>query len=364
MKRFLFLTAFCASGGGASAALEVSLSPSVQNAAPGLELVFTGTLTNSAPSGKLFLNDISANLAGPSAAALTLDSPAFFSNVPGILPAGETYTGVLFRIALGHAAAAGDYTGTITFSGGANILAEDALQSAPFSVLSPAVSIAATDGEAGEFGPDTATLTISRTGDTAIPLPVGWSVTGAAGGFQAIPAGLSIPAGSASASLVLTPLPNDTAEGDRTVTLTLQGSDSHSLAAPSSASVTLHDKPADAWRLLHFGPAGANIPAAADGGDWDEDGAANLLEYALGLDPVIYSSPLLPPAGNLILTYVPNPAAVDVTYVVEASTDMLAWSSGDAEPAAPPAGSPPGTLAFRPVSALTGRAFLRLRVLR
>lgn len=360
--------ALAAFPGRASAALEVTLAPSVQNAGPGAELVFSGTLTNTAASGKLFLNDISAALGGASATALTLQSPAFFSNVPGILLPGESYTGVLFRIALGSAAPAADYSGTITFSGGAGIMDTTALQSTGFTVLSPAVSIAATDPVAGEYGPDTATLTISRTGGTAAPLPVTWSLTGAAAHFQSPATGLTIPAGAASAAIVLTPLANNTAEGDRTLTLTLQPSTSLRTAAPATATVTLHDKPADAWRLEHFGPD-ANTPAAADTADWDGDGAENFLEYALGLDPVQSSSLALSGgsgAGSLILTYVPNPAAVDVTYVVELSQNLSTWSTSGVESVPPPAGSPAGAVAWRPVPGATppGPVFLRLRAVR
>src|SRR5688500_3032464 len=107
----------------ARAGLEMSLAPSVQNAAGGTELVFTGSLTNSSATDKLYLNDIAATLAGESALSLTLNSSAFYSNVPGILLPGEIYEGVLFRIALSDAALAGDYSGTIVFKGGAGIFA-------------------------------------------------------------------------------------------------------------------------------------------------------------------------------------------------------------------------------------------------
>ena len=363
-----FLTAALAAVSPAPAALEVSLTASVQNAAPGVELVFSGTLTNTAASGRLFLNDVSAALGGASATALTLQTPVFFANVPGILPAGESYTGPLFRIALDGAAPTGDYSGTITFAGGSGILDTTALQSAGFTVLSPAVSVAATDAAAGEYGPDTATLTISRTGGTDAPLPVTWSLTGAAAHFLPPGPGLTIPAGAASADLVLTPIANNTAEGDRTLTLTLQASSLLRTAAPAAATVTLHDKPADAWRLDHFG-ADANTPAAADAADWDGDGAENLLEYALGLDPV-QSSALALSGGTggstLLLTYQPNPAAVDVTYVVEVSQDLSTWSASGVASVPPPAGTPAGSVAWRPVPGALppGPVFMRLRTVR
>jgi hypothetical protein len=334
-----------------------------------MELIFTGTLTNSSSTEKLYLNDIAATLTGTSAESLTLNSTAFYSNVPGVLLPNATYTGVLFRIALNGNAPAGDYSGTIVFKGGAGILESDALTSAAFSVLSPSVSIVATDASAGESGPDDGTFTISRTGGTEIPLAVSWTIAGSAVNgtdYQAIPGSLTIPAGAATAAVVITPIPNQTAEGNRSVLLSLLPSTEYTGMAPAADTLTIQDKPADAWRLLQFGPA-ANDPAAADAEDWDFDGASNLIEYALGLDPRSPFSAVIPAVAageQLILTYVPNPAATDVNYFVETSTDLTAWSSSGVEAIQPPHGSPAGTFAFRSVvsPAAGSRAFLRLRV--
>ena len=368
MNRCATILAVSVFAATARAGLDVSLAPSIRNAAKGTELVFTGSLTNNSATGKLFLNDISAALSGAAAAQLTLGSPAFYSNVPGILLPGETYTGVLFRIALSSTAPAGDYAGSIVLKGGSGIMADDTLNSSTFTVLSPEVSIVATDADAGEFGPDTGTVTVSRTGGTDISLPVNWAIGGNAvngTAYQAVPGGLTIPTGASSATVTITPIPNNTAEGDRSVFLTLAASGIYNTAAPAAATVTIHDKPADAWRLLHFGPA-ANDPAAADAADWDFDGLTNLLEYSLALDPASPSSvsPPAPPAGSLVLTYVPNPAAPDVNYFVESSTDLTAWSSSHVVSIAPPPGSPPGALSFRAAPPPGGdvRVFLRLRV--
>jgi hypothetical protein len=68
--------------------------------------------------------------------------------------------------------------------------------------------------------------------------------------------------------------------------------------------------------------------------DADHDGLLNLLEYAVGTNGVVQNaSPqfvtMAPVSGNqyLRLTIPKNPAATDVSFVVEASSDLINWSS-------------------------------------
>lgn len=120
----------------AFAGLTLTLTPTAQPAAPGAEVLFSGTLTNTSATERLFLNDIAFTPSPPNVTALS--SNAFFANVPGILLPGETYDGPLFRISLSTAPAA-DYTGTITFQGGADIIANTNLASAPITMLATPV---------------------------------------------------------------------------------------------------------------------------------------------------------------------------------------------------------------------------------
>jgi hypothetical protein len=183
--------------------------------------------------------------------------------------------------------------------------------------------------------------------------------------YQTVAPAVVIPAGAASATVSILPLPDNLAQGDRTVTMNVVASGSYNLAAASSAAVTIHDKPADAWRLEKFG-AGANTPAAADNADWNADGIENQMAYALGLDPVGFDLSRLPVAavagGYYQLSWIPNPAAVDMITTAEASTDLTNWSAANMEQVAGMA----GTKVYRynvPVSA-AGRVYLRLRVVR
>lgn len=121
----------------AFAGLIMTLTPPAQPAASGAEVLFSGSLQNSSATERLFLNDVVFTPDPPN--VTTLSGNAFFANVPGILLPGETYEGPLFRIALSNASSAANYTGSITFLGGADIFAGTQLVSAPLTVLATPV---------------------------------------------------------------------------------------------------------------------------------------------------------------------------------------------------------------------------------
>ncbi len=375
MKKRALLITLCFLVGAitARASLTASLSVSVQNSARGQGLVFSGTLTNTSATEKLYLNDIVPSLSGASATNLTLKSAIFFSNVPGILLPNESYTeSELFRIALSDGAPASDYAGTIIFRGGTDIVANGDLASVPFTVLSPAVSLVSSDSNGSEIGPDAASFTISRSGSATIGLSVVFNISGTAINgiaYNPIASAVDIPAGSSSTIVPIVPIPNNIAEGDRSVILSLGTSSAYNQSASSSATATVHDKPADAWRFAHFG-ANANDPAAADTADFDGDGIQNLVEFALAGDPKIPDRSVLPSVSitgdYLTISYLPNPGATDVDYVVKSSTNFVNWTDQDVEPVTIGNPNPPRLRTFRykfPVSQRP-RAFLRLELQR
>ncbi|WP_395749200.1 hypothetical protein [Prosthecobacter sp.] len=121
------------------AGLTMSLAPSGQPVAAGGEALFSGTLTNTSATDKVFLNDIAISFSADPQSDTALSSNAFFANVPGILLPGEVYEGPLFRVSLSGASAAANYTGTVTLVGGVNITANAALASAGITVLATPV---------------------------------------------------------------------------------------------------------------------------------------------------------------------------------------------------------------------------------
>jgi len=369
---FLVAVLFIFSASPAGADLTASLSASTQNSATGQTLVFCGTLANTSTTDQLFLNGIQFALTGTAATFAVTGSNAFYANVPGILLPGESYTGQLFSVALSGSAPPVDYNGTVTLQGGSDIFAVGGLSTANFTVLSPSVTIVATGTGASEVGPVLGAFTITRTGGTGIGLPVSFTIGGTAvdgSDYQAIAASASIASGSSTITIAITPIPNDVAQADPTAILTLSPSPLYNLGAATTGTVTIQVKPIDAWRFQNFG-ALANSPQAADIAEWSGAGIVNLMAFALNIDPNNPSQSLLPSAAvlsnYLSLTYAPNPAATDLTYSVEASTDLINWSAANVEAAANPSSAPPGAVTFRYVDPIgsTGRLFLRLRVTR
>ncbi|HUU91406.1 MAG TPA: lamin tail domain-containing protein, partial [Phycisphaerae bacterium] len=121
-------------------------------------------------------------------------------------------------------------TGTFGWANGA----------APPSVT---VSIAAIDADAREQGRDPGTFRISRTGSTADPLIVYYGASGSAVGADyepALPGWIEIPAGSASATIVVTPFDDTDPEQDETLVLTLVGNAAYGIG-DAYAAVTIED---------------------------------------------------------------------------------------------------------------------------
>ena len=103
-------------------------------------------------------------------------------------------------------------------------------------------------------------------------------------------------------------------------------------SASNVATLTIFT-PFAVWRQQHFGTA-AGTGTAADDADPDLDGRSNLLEYALGSVPTAADTGSPSTAGSvtdgtathLTLTFnrIADPA---LTYTVEASDDLVAWTS-------------------------------------
>lgn len=154
--------------------------------------------------------------------------------------------------------------------------------------------------------------------------------------------------------------------GDRRIGFRIQSADGTTLHYGSREAATelrpqllLITSPATlaAWRERYFLP---DSPAAADTASPNGDGVPNLLKYALGLGP--FDSAAHPgwkagvdDLGRVTLTF--QRARADLTYVVEASADLITWTA---------LATNPGTVGTAvtvtdPATAANAR-FLRLRV--
>jgi hypothetical protein len=104
------------------------------------------------------------------------------------------------------------------------------------------------------------------------------------------------------------------------------------LAFQDGAVTPLVLTPFEQWRQARFTPAQLAEPLfSGDAADPDGDGLANLLEYALDLDPLSAASAtatitgLEPGTGRLSLTFRRARPATELTYVVEGSSDIVSW---------------------------------------
>ena len=108
----------------------------------------------------------------------------------------------------------------------------------------PTLTVTATDAAAAEAGSDPGIFLISRTGDTTLPLSVGYGLTGTAlhgTDFLAVPGQLTIPAGAVAGSVVITPVDDAIGEPAQTARLYLRASDKYVIGTPGDATVTITD---------------------------------------------------------------------------------------------------------------------------
>jgi hypothetical protein len=243
---------------------------------------------------------------------------------------------------------------------------------------SPTVTVAPTTPVARELDLTPAVFTITRTGPITSPLfvPLTWSGTAITGThYDTPPTSVLIPAGSAYSTVQITPIADNLAQGDRTVTLSVTTDFSLSAGSPASATATIQDKPFDAWRFTHFTTEElTDIAVSGDSADPDSDGLPNLLEYALGAAPKSSDSVTHTPMagmeeGYLTLSYTRPNTVTDITYSTEWSPDLSTWSSGGGvveTVSSTDNGNGTTTVVTRSAAALadTPRQFLRLRVTR
>jgi len=198
----------------------------------------------------------------------------------------------------------------------------------------PTVGVTASASEAKEIDGQDGILSFTRTGDTTYPAYVPITITGdAIGGihYQTLSSSLLIPAGQTTTTLTVDPIPDDVAQGDRTVTVSIADDFAIVSDSLSPGSVTIIDKPADEWRFSEFSESELSDPLiSGDTADPDTDSIPNLLEYGLGLNPKAFSgSPVAPleNSGYLAIAVTKNPDASDLIWSAEVTSNLTSWSA-------------------------------------
>jgi hypothetical protein len=127
----------------------------------------------------------------------------------------------------------------------------------------PTVTIVASAPAAAE--PSTpGAFTVTRTGSTTAPLTVSYTVSGTAtagSDYASLSGSVTIPAGSTSATISVTPLADTATESSETVTATLVASSGYTVGSPASATVTIADAAPTATVTISATDAAAAEPS-------------------------------------------------------------------------------------------------------
>ncbi len=111
----------------------------------------------------------------------------------------------------------------------------------------PLITIAATDNSGSEVGPDSGVFTVLRSRYTTGDIVVNYTVSGTATpgtDYNSLSGSVTIPDGSVSASVVVTPIDDSDAEGSETAIATLSTSTAYYVGSSSFDTVTIADNEA------------------------------------------------------------------------------------------------------------------------
>ena len=214
----------------------------------------------------------------------------------------------------------------------------------PVKVVEPTqITLAATDADAAELGPDPGEFTFTRVGDLTNELTVYFAMSGTASNgadFVQILQTNSVifPAGSNTFVIPIIPFLDHRTEGDETITLTVQSNLIYTISS-GVATVTIHDSPYGQWNIANFTLEQLTDPTlSGEVADFDHDGLVNFAEYAENRNPKAAetNSPLHTTLevntndslNHITLTYTRRLAPTDAAYEVAVSTNLLTWQTG------------------------------------
>ena len=202
--------------------------------------------------------DLGVNFVVSGAATLGTDYTGFTGLVNGhgniLIPAGQASVSILIT-PVQDSLNEGNEAILVSLEEGNYDQALPTTVSASVTILDdePVVTIAATDASASEAGLDPGIFTVTRTGSTTNALAVDYTVNDyygywgygakatAGSDYVALSGSVTIPAGQASATIVVTLIDDSLAEGDEVVRLALAITSAYSLGATSAAIVTIAD---------------------------------------------------------------------------------------------------------------------------
>jgi Calx-beta domain/Hydrazine synthase alpha subunit middle domain len=226
------------------------------------------------------------------------------------------------------------------------------------------------------------TLQVKRSGGSVGPVSVNYATANgsalAGTDFTATSGTLNWADGDTADKAITIALLNPaTIGGSKTFSVDLSSPVNGSLGATTRTTLSIDETPFNSWLYTNLG-ATSNTALGAPDADADNDGLANLTEYALGSQPGNPSSAIKPVANlngsHLELSF--TRVRSDVTYTVEVSDDLINWTSGSTYSTSgsspntssttdvTPASQPAGFTVVRDNSSTTGAShrFMRLRI--
>jgi subtilisin family serine protease len=214
----------------------------------------------------------------------------------------------------------------------------------------------------------------NRTGLPSGALTVTYIISGTARSgtdYVALPGSAIIPDGASSVTVPVVPAAAPTPGA--TVMVSVTSTASYTVGLSPQAVVSLQPASFQAW--VNGELPGASAALQAPSADPKNDGVANLVKYALDINPSLpaaqglpLSSYIAPGDGNdyLTLRFTERPNATDVVYTVEVSSDLTNWTSGTGatlQVSSTPNTDGTATVVIRDMTpAGTGPRFIRLEV--
>jgi aryl-phospho-beta-D-glucosidase BglC (GH1 family) len=193
----------------------------------------------------------------------------------------------------------------------------------------------------GAAAGQTATFTVTLSSAPAGSVSVAWATangTAVAGtDFTAASGTLNFAAGETSKTIVISLLPNAAAAGTKSFTVALSSPVAATLGDGTGVGTLIGVPTWESWRSSKFTTEElADLSITGPTMDPDHDGIANLLEYALALEPKTASQAGLPVSGTqtisdktyATLSFNRPRALTDITYLVQVSIDLRTWNSG------------------------------------
>ncbi|MBM3983162.1 MAG: hypothetical protein FJ304_23395, partial [Planctomycetes bacterium] len=188
-----------------------------------------------------------------------------------VIPAGQS-SALVTVTPLNDADTEGDETVVFTLGGGSYTVATPDEATVTIFDNEAEVRLFAADADAEEGTANDGTFTVTRTGSTAAPLTVFYSVSGSATNgtdYATLGGSVTIPMGQSSATIVVDALADATSDAGETVVLTLDTNPAYTVAGPFTGQVVISEPagtPAALPQVSLFAADGIATEGTADTG--------------------------------------------------------------------------------------------------